>query len=274
MAIIGTIIVGVLVYLATTADARFGLEGISITTVNTVGVPIAIIISITDETTASTLECLGGVGGTLIGTVTNTIAIGIDSVIELAGSTSAAFITYTNLVTLVIGGTGTTVATVCVSQTSILGGDINGRGDIQGLGKSDKPPTKSAQLLQDAPAKKVDVHGSVNGKVTRKHQLAGIIGKVLDIKVTQCSVSNLSPVHRITRGNGSRGLGRGLGALVRVREGQVAVVVGDVDIQKEKGIARHQVKTGSIAAGSNKCGIEGFFQITRFGRALSQCTSK
>jgi hypothetical protein len=49
-------------------------------------------------------------------------------------------------------------------------------------------------------------------------------------------------------------------------------VVGNVDIEVQKGVASNQVKTGSIAAGSNQGRVKRFFQVTGRGRALSQGT--
>jgi hypothetical protein len=273
MTVIDVVVVGILVFLVTTADTRGGFKGIIITFINAVGCAITVSVRVWLMTTTLTTQCLERVGGTLIGTVTSAITVTINRVIDLAGSTGTALITDTDFVALIIIDTRTTVATVRISQTSILGGDINGRGNIKGLGKSNKPATNGADLSQDAPTKKVGIEGCINGQVTRKHQLGRIIGKVLNVKVTQSSVSNLSPVDCITSGDSSRAQCRGLGTLVGVGESQVAVMVGHVDVKKEKGIASHQVKTGSIAAGGNKEGVESFFQIPRFSRALGKCTT-
>jgi len=191
----------------------------------------------------------------------------------LASSASTALVTDAHLVALIVGDTSTAVAAVRVNQTGILVGNINRGRNIKGLGKGHEPTTWGGVLLQDTPAQKVEVTSRVNGQVTRKHELRVVIGQVRDIKVAQRVVGNLGSVDSIASQSSRRVHGGLSSARVHVRESQVPVVVGNVDIEVQKGVASNQVKTGSIADGSNQEGVEGLFQVTGRGRALGQGTT-
>jgi len=224
--------------------------------------------------TTSAGLCLERVVIALILAVAETIAVGIDGIVDLATSTATASITDANLVALDVGDTFTTGAAVGIDETSVLGDHINGGGHIQGLWEGDEPATDGRVLLEDAPTQKGNVSGRVDGEVTGKHQLRVVIREVRDIEVTLRGVGNLGPVDSIT-GQGSGGVqGGGRSTGIAVGEGQVAIVVGDVDVEEEERVASHQVKTGSIAAGNNQSGVKRFLQVAGGSGALGPSTAK